>query len=363
MKIVIAIDSFKGCLSSMEANEAAAEGVKDVCKEADIKQVAVSDGGEGFLSAYHAAIGGEFVELTVMNPLMRPVRARYLLKNRLAVIEMAEASGLTLIAKEERNPMMATTYGTGQLIADAVKKGVERIIVGLGGSATCDAGQGMLQALIDNFSKNGEWEEMDELKRIRFTIASDVRNPLCGEHGAARVFAPQKGATQEMVELLEARAKQFADASARRFGFDRSEEAGAGAAGGLGYALMQYLDADCQSGIDLLLETMDFEKLVCDADCVVTGEGSADRQTLMGKLPMGVLRHAGKAVVCLIAGQVNDRQELLQAGFAHVECVNPPEISLEEAMRPDVAKQNIRRTVCEILKTNSIYLKSTKSTE
>ncbi len=184
MKIVIAIDSFKGCLSSMEANKAAAEGVKDACKDADIRQVTVSDGGEGFLSAYHAAIGGEFVELTVMNPLMRPVRARYLLKDGLAVIEMAEASGLTLIAKEERNPILATTYGTGQLIADAVKKGVERIIVGLGGSATCDAGRGMLQALIDNFSKNRKWEDMDELKRIRFTIASDVRNPLCGEHGA-----------------------------------------------------------------------------------------------------------------------------------------------------------------------------------
>ena len=350
MKIVLAIDSFKGCLSSMEANEAAAEGVKDAYWDAEIRQVAVSDGGEGFLSAYHAAIGGEYVELTVMNPLMRPVRARYLLKDGLAVVEMAEASGLTLIAKEERNPMIATTYGTGQLIADAVRKGVERIVVGLGGSATCDAGQGMLQALIDRFSRNGEWDEMDELKRVRFTIASDVRNPLCGEQGAARVFAPQKGATAEMVELLEARAKQFAEASARRFGFDRSEEAGAGAAGGLGYALMQYLDADCQSGIDLLLEAMDFEKIACDADCVVTGEGSADCQTLMGKLPMGVLRHAGKAAVCLIAGQVSDREDLLHAGFACVECINSPGISLEEAMRPEVAKQNIRRTVCRILK-------------
>lgn len=351
MKIVIAIDSFKGCLSSMEANEAAAEGAKDAYADAEIRQVAVSDGGEGFLSAYHAAIGGEFVELTVMNPLMRPVRAKYLLKDGLAVIEMAEASGLTLIAKEERNPMMATTYGTGQLIADAVRKGVGRIVVGLGGSATSDAGQGMIQALIDSFSKNGEWKDMDELKRVRYTIASDVKNPLCGENGAARVFAPQKGATPEMVELLEARAIQFAEASARYFGFDCSKEAGAGAAGGLGYALMQYLDADCQSGIDLLLEAMDFERLVCDADYVVTGEGAADSQTLMGKLPMGVLRHAGIAPVCLIAGQVNDREDLLQAGFAHVECVNPPEINLDEAMCPEVAKQNIRQTVFRILKS------------
>ena len=354
MKIIVAIDSFKECLTSVEANAAACRGVLQKHPEAQVVQIPVSDGGEGWIAAFYAVIGGELIETDVLDPLMRPIRTCYLKKEELAVIEIAKASGLTLLKIEERNPMMASSYGTGMLIADAVKKGCTRFIIGLGGSATCDAGRGMLQALIDNFSKNREWEKMDELKRIRFTIASDVRNPLCGEHGAARVFAPQKGATQEMVELLEARAKQFADASARRFGFDRSEEAGAGAAGGLGYALMQYLDADCQSGIDLLLETMDFEKLACDADCVVTGEGSADRQTLMGKLPMGVLRHAGKATLCLIAGQVNDRQELLQAGFAHVECINPPEISLEEAMRPDVAKQNIRRTVCGILRTNSI---------
>ena len=350
MKIVIAIDSFKGCLSSVEANAAAAEGVKDACKDADIRQVAVSDGGEGFLSAYHAAIGGEFVQLTVMNPLMRPVQAKYLLKDRLAVIEMAEASGLTLIANHERNPLITTTYGTGQLIADAVRKGAERIIVGLGGSATCDAGQGMLQALIDTFSKNGAWENMDELKRVHFTIASYVSNPLGGEQGAARVFAPQKGATPEMVEQLELRARQFAEASALRLGFDRSEEAGAGAAGGLGYALMQYLDADSQSGIDLILEAMDFEQLTSDADLVVTGEGRADTQTLMGKLPIGILRHSGHTPVCLIAGQVTDLHQLLQAGFSHVSCINPPETPISEALHPEVAQQNIRRTVCRLLK-------------
>lgn len=350
MKIIIAIDSFKGCLSSMEANAAAAEGVKDACNDADIRQVAVSDGGEGFLSAYHAAIGGEFVELPVMNPLMRPVRAKYLLKDRLAVIEMAQASGLTLIANHERNPLIATTYGTGQLIADAVRQGAERIIVGLGGSATSDAGQGMLQALIDTFSKNGAWENMEELKRVHFTIASDVSNPLCGEQGAARVFAPQKGATPEMVEQLEHRAKQFAAASAHLLGYDRSEAPGAGAAGGLGYALMQYLDADSQSGIDLLLEAMDFKKLTSDADLVVTGEGRADTQTLMGKLPIGILRHSGQTPVCLIAGQVLDPQSLLQAGFSQVECINPPELPIESALHPEVAHQNIRRTVCRILK-------------
>lgn len=350
MKIVLAIDSFKGCLSSREANEAAAEGVRDVCKDADIRQVPVSDGGEGFLSAFHAAIGGEIVQLTVMNPLMRPVRASYLMHERLAVIEMAEASGLTLLHKDERNPMTATTYGTGQLIADAVTKGAERIIVGLGGSATCDAGQGMLQALIDRFSKNGTWDHMDALKQLRFTIASDVTNPLCGPHGAARVFAPQKGATPDMVEQLETRARRFAEASALRFGFDRSEEAGAGAAGGLGYALMQYLDADSQSGIDLLLDAMDFEKLTNDADLVLTGEGSADTQTLMGKLPMGVLRHAGHTPVYLLAGQVSDPTSLSRAGFAQIACINPPDTPLAEALRPEVAKHNIRHTVSRLLK-------------
>ncbi len=350
MKIVIAIDSFKGCLSSSEANEAAAEGAREACPEAEIRQVIVSDGGEGFLTAYHAAVGGEWVELTVLDPLMRPVRAKYLMLEKLAVIEMAAASGLTLISEEERNPLVASTYGTGQLIADAVMKGAEQIVVGLGGSATSDAGQGMLQALIDSFSLNGCWEDIDALQRVRFTIASDVKNPLCGPQGAARVFAPQKGATPEMVELLEEHAIRFAADSARRFGFDRSEVPGAGAAGGLGYALMQYLNADCQSGIDLLLEAVDFGRLVSDADLVVTGEGKADSQTLMGKLPMGVLRYAGHSRVCLIAGRVNNREALLQAGFARVECVNPPGISLEEAMCPEVAKQNIRQTVCKMLR-------------
>jgi len=350
MKIVIAIDSFKGCLSSSEANEAAAEGAREACPEAEIRQVIVSDGGEGFLTAYHEAVGGEWVELTVLDPLMRPVRAKYLMLEKLAVIEMAAASGLTLISEEERNPLVASTYGTGQLIADAVLKGAEQIVVGLGGSATSDAGQGMLQALIDSFSLNGYWEEMDALKRVRFTIASDVKNPLYGPQGAARVFAPQKGATPEMVEQLEKRAIRFAADSARRLGFDRSEVPGAGAAGGLGYALMQYLDADCQSGIDLLLEAVDFGRLVSDADLVVTGEGKADSQTLMGKLPMGVLRYAGHSRVCLIAGRVNNRDALLQAGFARVECVNPLGISLEEAMCPEVAKQNIRQTVCKMLR-------------
>jgi len=349
MKIIIAIDSFKGCLSSEEANRAAAEGVRKACPTATVHQLTVSDGGEGYLQAFHAAIGGTLVERVVRDPLLRPVKARYLLKDRMAVIEMAEASGLTLLTPEERNPLAATSYGTGQLMADAVRKGAEHILVGLGGSATSDAGQGMLHALIDSFGSYGRWDDIQALKNVRFTIASDVRNPLCGLQGAAYVYGPQKGATPEMIQRLDARARKFAEVSARHFGYDCSATPGAGAAGGLGYALLQYLHADCRSGIDLLLDAIRFDELVRDADYVVTGEGAADRQTLMGKLPMGILRRAGTAPVCLIAGRISDADALQQAGFSRVECINPPEIPLTEAMRPDVAREHIRETVFSLL--------------
>ena len=348
-KVIVAIDSFKGCLASGEANQAAAAGVRRKYPDAEIRQVTVSDGGEGFMEAFHAAIGGELVTLTVRDPLMRPVSARYLLKDQTAVVEIAEASGLTLLTREERNPLVATSYGTGQLVADAVKKGATHIIVGLGGSATSDAGKGMLKALIDTFNPNGNWDDIEALRDVRFTIASDVANPLCGENGAAHVFAPQKGATPEMVIQLDEQARRFAEFSARHFGYDRSAMKGAGAAGGLGYAFLQYLNADCKPGIELLLQTIRFDELVAGADLVITGEGSADRQTLMGKLPMGILQHSGDAPVCLIAGRISDRDQLLQAGFTYVECINPPGIALEEAMKKEVAQRNISDTVLSVL--------------
>ena len=325
--IIVAIDSFKGCLTSMEANQAAAEGIRRVLPDAEIVQVPVSDGGEGFLEAFHAAIGGELVEVTVRDPLMRPVKAKYLLKGETAVIEMAQASGLTLLTNEERNPMVATSYGTGQLVADAVRKGAKHVIVGLGGSATSDAGIGMLQALKEDLPP----------KDVRFTIASDVKNPLYGENGAA-----------DDVLQLDERARKFAEDSARHFGYDRSQEEGAGAAGGLGYAFLQYLDADCKPGIQLLLETIHFDEMVKGANLIITGEGAADRQTLMGKLPMGILQRSAGVPVCLIAGRIKNQEELLRAGFARVACINPDGITLEEAMRKEVAKRNISDTVSRL---------------
>ena len=345
MKVIIAIDSFKGCLTSKEANEAAAEGIRNAYPDAEVVEVPVSDGGEGYMEAFHAAIGGRLEEVMVRDPLMRPVLAKYLLHNEMAVIEIAQACGLTLLTKEERNPMVATSYGTGQLVADAVRKGAKHIIVGLGGSATSDAGIGMLRALIDTFAKNKSWDDIEAFKNVTFTIASDVKNPLCGEHGAAHVFAPQKGATPEMVVALDERARKFAEVSAKHFGHDCSQMAGAGAAGGLGYAFLQYLHARSMSGIQLLLDTIRFKELGKDADLIITGEGSADRQTLMGKLPMGILEQSVQAPVILIAGRINDHKDLLNAGFARVECINPPGIALEEAMRKEVAQQNIRQLI------------------
>ena len=376
-KIIVAIDSFKGCLTSAEANRAAVEGILARMPEAEVLPIPVSDGGEGWLEAFRSPtptlspVGrgtsptptltsregsptptlpsreGVLVEVDVRDPLMRHISAPYLVMGDTAVIEIAKASGLTLLNEEERNPMIATSYGTGQLVADAVRQGCRHIIVGLGGSATSDCGIGMLRAIIDNFAKHGSWDDVHELDAVRFTIATDVTNPLCGENGAAHVFAPQKGATREMVQLLDARAKQFAEVSARHFGYDCQNEPGAGAAGGLGYAFLQYMNAERRSGIDLLLDTIGFDRLLDYASLVITGEGASDRQTLMGKVPYGILQRAKahQVPVALIAGHIEDRQELLHAGFSQVVCINPPDLPAEEAMKPETAKRNIFDTM------------------
>lgn len=376
-KIIVAIDSFKGCLTSAEANRAAVEGILARMPEAEVMSIPVSDGGEGWLEAFRSptptpsTVGrgtspippltsregsptptlpsreGVLVEVDVRDPLMRHISAPYLVMGDTAVIEIAKASGLTLLNEEERNPMIATSYGTGQLVADAVRRGCRHIIVGLGGSATSDCGIGMLRAIIDNFAKHGSWDDVHELDAVHFTIATDVTNPLCGENGAAHVFAPQKGATQEVVQLLDARAKRFAEVSARHFGYDCQNEPGAGAAGGLGYAFLQYMNAERRSGIDLLLDTIGFDRLLDNASLVITGEGVSDRQTLMGKVPYGILQRAKayQVPVALIAGRIEDRQELLHAGFSQVVCINPPDLPAEEAMKPETAERNIFDTM------------------
>ena len=343
-KIIVAIDSFKGCLTSAEANQAACEGILAKMPEAEVVQVPVSDGGEGFLEAFQAAIGGSIVDINVKDPLMRTIVAQYLVQDNTAVIEIAKASGLTLLSPDERNPMIATSYGTGQLVVDAVRRGCKHIIVGLGGSATSDCGIGMLEA-IENAKLKMDHD-------VRFTIATDVTNPLCGKQGAAHVFAPQKGASPEMVLALDARAKRFAEASAKHLGHDCQNMPGAGAAGGIGYAFLQYMNAECRSGIDLLLDAIHFDDLLRDAGLIITGEGSADRQTLMGKLPFGILLKAKQhhIPVILIAGRIADEQQLLNAGFSRVACINPPNLPLEIALQPATAKENIKTCVIKLVK-------------
>ena len=339
-KIIVAIDSFKGCLTSAEANQSAIEGILARMPDTKVVQVPVSDGGEGFLEAFQAAIGGSIVEINVKDPLMRTIVAQYLLQGNTAVIEIAKASGLTLLSPDERNPMVATSYGTGQLVVDAVRRGCKHIIVGLGGSATSDCGIGMLEAIHNSqFIINNN--------DVRFTIATDVTNPLCGKQGAAHVFAPQKGASPEMVLALDARAKRFAETSANQLGHDCQNMPGAGAAGGLGYAFLQYMNAECCSGIDLLLDAIHFDNLLQDADLIITGEGSADRQTLMGKLPFGILQRAKQhhVPVMLIAGHIADEQQILNAGFSRAICINPPNLPLEIALQPATARENIKKTV------------------
>ncbi|MBR5728156.1 MAG: glycerate kinase [Muribaculaceae bacterium] len=358
MKILVAIDSFKGCLSSAEAGRAVELGIREAIPDAQVLTVPVSDGGEGMLEAFTAALGGTIVTTQVHDPLMRPVEARYGLSpdGSTAIIEMAQASGLTRVAPAERDAWRATTRGTGELIAHALRRGCTHILMGLGGSATTDGGRGMLEALGIRFE--GDTVDLSQSmlagRNLHVTVASDVQNPLCGTNGAAHVYGPQKGATPTMVERLDQRLRQFADLTARALGTDYRDTPGAGAAGGMGFALLAYMNAELRSGIDLLTDLLDFDCLLQGATCVITGEGSADRQTLMGKLPQGILNHAqGHGVpTILLAGRVADREALLHAGFAAVECINPADSPLAECMHPAVARQRVSATISRLFTTH-----------
>ena len=349
MKLIIAIDSFKSCMTSAEANDAAEDGIREVLPTAEIQKITVSDGGEGWIEAFVDALGGEIRGVEVFDPLTRPIMSQYAMHGNTAIIEIAKASGIALLKHEELNPLKTNTYGTGQLIVDAIKNGCKKIVVGLGGSATSDCGIGMLTALADSFSGGDilKLSKCTALQNVNFTIATDVNNPLCGKNGAAHVFAPQKGATAEMVKILDSNAQKFADEMAAHFGYDRSKNHGAGAAGGLGYAFMQFFGAECQSGAELLLDAAKVDYNLRNADLVITGEGSADRQTLMGKLPSVILKHAQKfdVQVALFAGRVADVEQLFAAGFHDAMNINPPNIPIEIAIKNDVAKFNLRQTV------------------
>ncbi len=369
-RITIATDSFKGSLSSSQVADAIERGLCCVLPECEVRKVCIADGGEGLVEALVQNLGGELVDVEVCDALMRPIVARYGIVDggTTAVIEMSAASGLPLLKPEERNPLKTSTYGTGEMIADALRRGCRRFLVGIGGSATNDAGVGMLQALGYRFldalgtelTGGGEILEMicsidtsfvmPEIGDAEFVVACDVINPLYGEQGAAHVFAPQKGADSAMVERLDWGLRNFAEVVKRYNGVDIASLAGAGAAGGLGGGFVAMLNARLESGIDMVLEAIRFDDIIKGCDLVITGEGRIDNQTLMGKAPSGVLRRAQMQGIPVVAigGAVVESDALKQCGFAAIIPVENDGVSLQEAMRPDVAARNIERTAAAI---------------
>ena len=334
-KAIIAIDSFKGCLTSEEAGSAVMEGIKTIFPDCETLLFPIADGGEGMLDILTSATKGKYRTLPAHGPLMELVQGRYGISGdgQTALIEMAAVSGLPLVPEDKRNPMLTTTYGTGELILDALEQGCRHFIVGIGGSATNDAGLGMLQALGFRFlDKRGnllgtggrimsQVASIDTsavhpaLKEARFTIACDVRNPFCGSDGK-----------------------------------DISDIPGAGAAGGMGGGFLAFLNAELKPGIRLMLDVLDFGKRITGADLIFTGEGRADRQTVMGKVPSGILEEARKQniPVIVLAGSIEDAAQMNRAGFQGIFSITPGPVTMEKAMEPEFARENIRRLVTQI---------------
>lgn len=355
MKIIVAPDSFKDSLSAKEAAGAIAAGVTRVFPAAKVVQIPLADGGEGTVEALVEATGGQYVQKIVTGPLGEKVRATYGLLNdsQRAVIEIAAASGLPLVPKHRRNPLRTTTYGSGELIKDALNQGCRSFIIGLGGSATVDGGVGLLQALGGRFV-DSEGREIGfgggELGRLAyidlsgmdpriykstFLLASDVENPLCGPRGAAAAFGPQKGATPEMVQLLDQNLARLADVIERQFQKQVSEIPGAGAAGGLGAGLLAFLPATMRPGIDIVMETTGFKSVLPGTDLVITGEGKIDGQTLYGKTPYGVAKEAKELgiPVIAIAGQIGEGAHcLFDHGIDSIVTLVEGPCALEEAI-------------------------------
>ncbi|MPQ27428.1 glycerate kinase [Bacillus paralicheniformis] len=355
MKIVIAPDSFKESMTSLEAARSIEKGFKAVLPDAEYINIPVADGGEGTVQALVDATGGDIVQQTVTGPLGKPVMAAYGLlgDGKTAVIEMAEASGLHLVPPEQRNPLLTTTRGTGELILDAAEKGVCNIIIGLGGSATNDGGAGMAAALGVKFL-NRAGEEIEngggalaeiakidvsglnpKLKHIHFEAACDVDNPLTGPSGASVVFGPQKGANSEVTALLDQNLKHYAAAVKGELGCEIDSIPGAGAAGGLGAGLCAFLKAELKSGVDIVLDTLSFSKRIKGADLVITGEGKIDGQTVSGKTPAGVAKRARSENIPVIAfaGSLGEGCELVyDIGISALFSIVPGISSLENAL-------------------------------
>lgn len=369
-KITIAVDSFKGSLSSAEVAEAFERGFVSEQPQCEVRKVSIADGGEGTVEALVETLQGEYISVEVADPLMRPIVARYGIIDggRTAVMEMSAASGLPLLRADERNPLKTTTYGTGQMILDALGRGCRKFLIGIGGSATNDAGVGMLRALgfrfldsegreiegggecLQRIASIDESGVVDGLRESEFIVACDVTNPLYGPEGAAYVFAPQKGADVEMVEQLDRGLRLFAEVVRRHNGEDVATLQGAGAAGGLGGGFKALLGARLERGIEMVLGAMRFDEIIAGSDLVITGEGRLDAQTVMGKAPSGVLSAARReGIPCIaIGGGVRWCEELSESDFAAILPIVSGPMTLQEAMRQDVAAANVERTARQI---------------
>ena len=370
MKIIIAIDSFKGSLTSLEAGNAAAVGVKNFLPNAEIKIFPLADGGEGTCKTLTEGLGGKIKSVEVLNPLGEKIFADFgeIPQKNLAIIEMASAAGLDLIAESFRNPLNTTTYGVGEMILSAISDGYKNFIIGIGGSATNDCGLGMLTALGFKFFdaendlcgilgrdlKNISTIKIDDVpKKIfdcKFNVACDVKNFLTGESGCSKIYAPQKGATPEIVRDMEEWIKNFAEISKKILNIEKISVEGDGAAGGLGFAFRNFLHGELIPGVDLILNTLNIAEDLKNADILITGEGSIDNQTLQGKAPAGVAKLAknlnSKIKVVAIGGGVQNI-----SGDSDIDAVfsilRKP-ITLQEAMQKSVAEKNISAVVEQI---------------
>lgn len=371
-KIVIASDSFKGSLSSAEVAACGERAVHRLFPDCKVVQLPVADGGEGTAETLTAALGGQSVTAIVHDPLGRLITARYgwIAQEQTALIEMAASSGLPLLPLEERNPWLTSTYGTGELIRNALERGCHKFLIAIGGSATNDGGMGLLQALgfrfLDAEGKElpgcgGSLQQIQQidssgvlvdLAQCQFTVACDVTNPFYGPTGAAYVFAPQKGADAEMVEALDQGLRHFAQLIHTTQGIAIDQLAGAGAAGGLGGGLVAFLNARLTPGIEMVLDALRFDTQITGADLIITGEGKLDAQTCMGKTPLGILRRAQQQGIPVVAlgGAVEASEALNQCGFLAVFPILPYPTSLTEAMDSSFTQQNIERTIAQVLR-------------
>ena len=366
MKVVIAMDSFKGSLPSLPAGHAAAEGIRRVYPDVEIFVLPLADGGEGTVDAILSCKGAEAKSVSVCGPLGEPVEAVYALWNGTAYMEMSAAAGITLISPEERNPLHTTTYGVGEMIRHGIMQGCRDFVIGIGGSATNDGGVGMLQALgfaflddagepvplgakgLEKIASVGRDKAMPELQECRFHIACDVTNPLCGKLGCSAVYGPQKGATEDMIARMDAALSRFASLS----DVDPNTP-GSGAAGGLGFAFLAYLNGELKPGVDLILKKTQLESYVKDADIVITGEGRLDGQTAMGKAPVGVAKLAkkhGKKVIAFSGCVTKDAKKCNEAGIDAFFPIVRTVCTLEEAMDTENAFSNMADTAEQVFR-------------